>query len=254
MTEESIEIVPEVVEEQKPGNIWCPNKGHQKNTEVCKECENKLECESYSKFLGIDRHGVAGALDGEITRLKTSVFDTYYELGQTLRKIREGMYYKELGYDSLDDYADKRHGFRYRKASYLIAIIENCEAAGIPKEDVRGITWSKMKEIPELTEDNRAEWLKKASELTVEELKAEVKKSKGEEPSEKKISMVFALSQEQKDVIDSALEIAAKLSGSNIKSYHLEILAQEFLSTYGDDDASANRFKDAHGGGEDENG
>ena len=251
MVEDNSEMVPEAVEEEeKQGTIWCPNKGHQKNTGVCKECESRLECVPYCEFRGIDRHGVAEALDVEISRLKTSVFDTYYELGQTLRKIRDGAFYKELGYGSLDDYADKKHGFRYRKAAYLIAIIENCEAAGIPKEDVRGIDWSKMKEIiPTLTEENRAEWLKKAATLSVKDLHEEVKKSMGEEPGEKKISIVFALSKEQKDLVDSALEIAAKLSGSSVKSFHLEILAQEFLATYNDNDSSAERFKNAHGGG-----
>lgn len=240
-------VFPEVVNDDgKKHTVWCPDKGHQKDVVVCEKCENKAKCPSYAEFLGIDRVEHAKELDAKIENLRFAVFDTYFELGETLLAIREGIYYKELGFDSLDDYAATRHGFRYRKASYLIAIVENCGAAGIPKEDVIGIEWSKMKELPDLTEDNRAEWLKKAAELSVEELKAEVKKSKGEKAPEKKITMTFSFSEGQKELIDRALNVAAKVSGSDVKSYHLQIMAEEFLATYGDDSASTERFKSKH--------
>jgi len=235
-------------EKQKVEVIWCSEKEHWKSVEVCMSCPDKLKCE---KPFGVDRQTQAEGLDNEIERLKTAIFDNYYGLGQVLREVREGAYYKELGYTSMDEYAEERHGFHYRKAAYLIAIVENCEAAEIKKEDVRGIEWSKMKELPALTEDNRAEWLKKAADLSVEELKAEVKKSKGEEPGKEKIFIGFSFDAAQKEVVDRALELVAKMTGSDVRSYHLQILAEEFISTYGPlDQASINRFENLYGSGE----
>lgn len=130
-------------ETEKENNklIWCPKKECRIHREVCQACSDNASCPEYAKLSGENRHKRAEALDQEIESLKTSIFNSYFELGEMLKEIREGMYYKELGYQSLDEYADARHGFKYRKASYLIAIVENCEAAGLIKEDVRGIEW-----------------------------------------------------------------------------------------------------------------
>lgn len=256
MTEETGAMVPEVVEgnesEKTNSSVWCKENGHQKDSDVCAVCEQRAGCEEYAKFLGIDRQARALVLDTDIEILKISIFDTYYQLGESLREMRDGIYYRELGYDSLDEYAEAKHEFRYRKAAYLISIVENCEAAGVMKDDVRGIEWSKMKELPDLTEDNRADWLKKAAKLSVEELKAEVKKSKGQEPKEKKLHMAFAFDEAQKELVDRALNLAAKLTGSKIKSFHLQVMAEEFIATYeSEDEASMARFNDIYGGGED---
>ena len=243
-------VEAEVVDvlEEKDGQVWCPEKEQWKSMEVCQACPDRLKC---ARPPGVDRQAQAKDLDMEIERLKTAIFDNYYDLGQTLREVREGVYYKELGYESMNEYADQKHGFRYRKAAYLIAIVENCEAAGIEKEDVRGIEWSKMKELPELTEENRAGWLKKASDLSVDELKAEVKKSNGEEPREEKIFMGFSFDVAQKEVVDRAFELATLMTGSDVRSYHLQILAEEFISTYGPlDQAATDRFRNLYGSAE----
>lgn len=227
--------------------VWCPEKDCWMQEKVCNQCANSMLCPEYAKLTGQERGGRAKELDAEVERLKALVFDNYFSLGRALKEINERMYYKELGFNSLDEYAEVRHGFHYRKAAYLIAIVANCEAAGLGKEDVRGITWSQMKELPELNEDNRSEWLKKAAELSVEDLKAEVKKSKGEEPKEKKVFITFALSEQQKELVDKSLSLAEKLTDSTVKSYHLQVLAEEFIATYGVDEASAERFNQKHG-------
>lgn len=256
--ENSETLIPEVVGDgnentEKADYAWCPKKECRVQFELCEKCQDKITCLEHIRLSGEDRHGRAEQLDKQIESLKVSIFDTYFGLGQTLKEVREGMYYKELGYETLDEYADDRHGFKYRKAAYLISIVENCEAAGLTKEDVRGIEWGKMKELPALTEENRAEWLKKAAEMSVEDLKAEVKKSKGEDPPEKKITMTFSFAEGQKELVESALDLAAKLTGSEVKSFHLQVLAEEFVATYGSaDKAAVARFNNLYmdGGGE----
>ena len=236
----------------KSPQLWCPKKDCWIKKEICEACSDNVECPEYVRHFGTDRRERAEVLDKEISTLKVSIFDSYFFLGQMLREVREYMYYKELGYQSLDEYADARHGFKYRKASYLIAIVENCEAAGLTKENVRGIEWSKMKELPELTEDNRAEWLKKAAEMSVEDLRDEVKKSRGEDPPEKKFTMTFSFAEGQKELVESALDLAAKLTGSEVKSFHLQVLAEEFVATYGSaDQAAVARFNNLYMGGAD---
>lgn len=191
----------------------------------------------------------ARELDSRVVELKNIVYDTYFELGQVLRDIKAGMYYKELGFDSLATYAEVKHGFRERKAHYLIAIVENCEAAGLTKEDVRGIEWSKMKELPQLTKENRAEWLQRAKSLSVEELRAKVKESKGEPLEAKRFYMGFSFEASQKEIVERALEVAAKLTGSEVRSYHLQVIAEEFLATYEAlDQVAVRRFQNMWGG------
>jgi hypothetical protein len=241
-------LVPDVVDDnEKADYAWCPKKECRVQSELCEKCDDKVTCPEHIRLSGENRHERAEQLDNEIEELKVSVCDSYFVLGRLLKAVRDGMYFKELGYSNLDEYADDRHGFKYRKASYLIAIVENCEAANLTKEDVRGIEWSKFKELPELTEENREGWLKKAAELSVEDLKAEVKKSKGEDPPEKKITMTFSFAEGQKELVESALDLAAKLTGSQVKSFHLQVLAEEFVATYGSaDQAAVARFNNLY--------
>lgn len=237
--------------------IWCPKHKQQKAIEVCRKCEDRDTCEEYQKkdLAVVAMSEKALALDEKVEDMKNRIFDTYFDLGQVLREIRDGMLYKEFGYEDLEEYAQKRHGFSYRKAAYLIAIVENCEKAGLSKDEVRGIEWSKMACLPSLTDENRAKWLAKAKEMSVEELKNEVKKSRGEDETEEKKFISFSLSLAQKEVVDRALELAAKLTGSEVKSFHLEVLAMEFVGTYGAmDEAAVVRFKNVYGTEEEESG
>ena len=78
-----------------------------------------------------------------------------------------------------------------------------------------------------------------------------MKKSKVEEHKGEKIFMGFSFDAAQKEVVDQALLIAEKMSGSDVRSYHLQILAEEFIATYGPmDEASINRFENLYGSGE----
>ncbi|MCK5604855.1 hypothetical protein KAR91_23395 [Candidatus Pacearchaeota archaeon] len=190
----------------------------------------------------------AVALDDKVEELKNTIFDTYFDLGLALKVMNDESLYREFGYESLEDYAQQRHGFKYRKAAYLIAIVENCWKAQLRREDIRGIEWSKMACLPELTDENRQEWLGKAKDMTVEQLKNEVKKDRGGGESEEKIFLSFSLGAPAKEVVDRALDLAAQLTGSKVKSFHLEVLAQEFIGTYEKmDDASVTRFQSIYG-------
>ena len=196
---------------------------------------------------GVDRKK-AIVLDGKVEDMKNVVFDTYFDLGIVLKEIRDEGLYREFGYEDLEEYSQKRHGFKYRKAAYLIAIVENCEKVGLSKKDVRGIEWSKMACLPQLTDENRGEWLSKAKEMTVEELKKEAREERGDDEIEEKKFLSFSLSAGQKDLIDRALDLAAKLTGSDVKSYHLEVMAQEFVGTYESmDEAALARFESVYG-------
>lgn len=231
-------------------HIWCPKIEGQKNIQVCARCKEKDTCEEYqnhSQVVVRDKKK-AIVLDEQIEAMKNTIFDTYFDLGLALKEMRDQRLFREFGYKNLEDYAQQRHGFMYRKAAYLIAIVENCDKAGLKRQDVRGIEWSKMACLPELTDKNRQKWLSKAKDMSVEALKTEVKKDKGEKPTEEKKFLSFALSESQKGVVDMAFDLAAKLTDSKVKSYHLQVLAEEFIATYGTmDDASVARFQSVYG-------
>ena len=175
--------------------IWCERDQSRKAIEVCQSCEDRDNCREYQKNLLLvkgDREK-AVVLDEKVMDMKNAIFDTYFDLGLVLKEIRDEGLYRDFGYKDLENYAQKRHGFRKRKAAYLIAIVENCEKAGLGKEDVRGIEWSKMACLPQLTDENRQEWLEKARELTVEELKREVQKDKGEVVSDEEKKFILEI-------------------------------------------------------------
>lgn len=237
---------------QKRTYIWCEEEKLRRSLDYCSSrCVKQYECDEYLKnraSMGDDRRRKAEELDNKVGEMKNSIFDTYFDMGLALKEIRDEGLYKELGYESLEKYVEDRHRFKYRKAAYLISIVENCQLAGIEKEDIRGVEWSKMKEItPVLTDENRGEWLLKARDMSVEQLRKAVKEAQGEQDYEEKYYLGFSLSPGQKEVVDRALEIAGLLAGSDVKSYQLEIMAQEFIGTYGAmDEMSVKRFKNLY--------
>ena len=237
--------------------VQCEKHEDRRHIDQCRGCDT--QCKTYwdqTVTLVPGKKQLAEDLDGQLETMRKGICETYYDMGEVLKQIRDEELFRVFGFKDLEEYAQKRHGFKYRKAAYLIAIVENCLAAGIPKEDIQGIEWSKMKELPVLTDENRKDWLIKARDMSVEELRHEVKKHReggngGDGEFEEKKSITFSLAPGQKQVVDKALELAARLTGSEVKSFHLQVLAEEFVGTYGSEDqASVDRFRNVYGEGQ----
>ncbi|MEW6613909.1 MAG: hypothetical protein AB1401_00335 [Thermodesulfobacteriota bacterium] len=180
--------------------------------------------------------------------------DSYYELAMILREIEKEQYYMNWGYSGFVEYVKECLGFKERKARYLIAIADMCQRYNITKDERIGIEWSKLKELPGvINEENKEEWLGKARESTTTNLQDEVRKARGISPGEMKSFITFSLAEGQKLVVESALDLAGKLTGSEVRSYLLEVICQEFVGTYMNmDELAIKAFERSHGLQEDE--
>ena len=135
------------------------------------------------------------------------------------------------------------YGFAYRKAMYLISIAETLLNAEIPFEKVKGISWSKLKEVAKvLTAENVDEWVAKIKgppELTflqINELvkefmegsldKNEVPESAGTEVS----TLSFKLHKDQRENIEVAIAKAKLEAETEYAAVALDAICMNYNS------------------------
>lgn len=132
----------------------------------------------------------------------------------------------------------------YRKAMYLISIYVGIIEANIPWEKVSGVGWTKLKDLVSiLTQDNVDEWVTKAKNSNYHTLVAEIaayKKSlngdatQAPAPVDSVVStLTFKVHDDQKDVINAALEKAMKAGSTDVKTVALEYMAHDYLASSG---------------------
>ena len=157
----------------------------------------------------------------------------FVELGRYLCEVRAGQYWRLENLKSFDEYLACKFPESRRKAYYLMSIHEQ-----LPKQvrkELKQVGWSKAAELAKLARRDPegfdcANWLHKAREMPVQQFKDEVEKYlTGEsEPSE---LIYFKIYRSQLPVIEEALEIAARMLGSDkSRGYCLEMIAADFLA------------------------
>jgi hypothetical protein len=120
-----------------------------------------------------------------------------------------------------------------RKAYYLMSIHEQ-----LPKQmrkELKQVGWSKAAELAKVARRDRegfdcANWLHKAKELPIQEFKDQVDQylTGQSEPSD---LIYFKVYRSQLPVIEEALEIAARMLGSDkSRGYCLEMICADFLA------------------------
>src|SRR5450756_2906134 len=134
---------------------------------------------------------------------------------------------------SFDDYLARRFPESRRKAYYLMSIHEQ-----LPRQvrnELKQVGWSKAAELAKVArregeQFKSADWLHKAQSMPHQQFKEEVEKYlTGEsEPSE---LIYFKVYKSQVPVIEQALEIAARMLGSDkSRGYCLEMICADFLA------------------------
>ncbi len=157
----------------------------------------------------------------------------FVELGRYLCEVRAGQYWRLENLASFDDYLARRFPQSRRKAYYLMSIHEN-----LPKPvrtQLKQLGWAKAAELAKVARREReqfksATWLHKAQSMPKQEFKDEVDKylTGASEPSE---VIYFKLYRSQVPVIEQALEIAARMLGSDrSRGYCLEMICADFLA------------------------
>lgn len=166
-----------------------------------------------------------------ILRLKGHLDTCYYQLGGLLREVFHQQYYLDLGFDHFEEYLRVNLEFGLRKAFYLMSIWERTRELNIPKEKLRRIGWTKMKEVVRVaTPEDLVVWLARAEEMTVQELQDLIAQKKTYNEAPKPFTLYFY--QAQREVFERALEIAYLMTGSENRGYQAEMIAAEFLATY----------------------
>ncbi len=157
----------------------------------------------------------------------------FVELGRYLCEVRSGQYWRLEKLASFDDYLQRRFPESRRKAYYLMSIHEQ-----LPRQvrsELKQIGWSKSAELAKVARREReqfksATWLQKARELPKQQFKDEVEKylTGASETSE---LVYFKLYKSQLPVIEQALEMAARMLGSDrSRGFCLEMICADFLS------------------------
>jgi hypothetical protein len=146
-------------------------------------------------------------------------------------------------FKNFKEYVEQSFGIQYRKAMYWLGIYTGLMEKNIPWEKVKGLGWTKLKEIiPILNDSNIEEWVEKAKSMTVVQLMEEVRAYKASlsVPAEdmkeyeggetKKVSTLsFKVHEDQKETIMMALEKAKEASGTEFNAVALEMIALEYI-------------------------
>ena len=163
----------------------------------------------------------------------------FVELGRYLCEVRAGQYWRLENLTSFNDYLTAKFPESRRKAFYLMSIHEHLPSA--LRKELKQVGWSKAAELAKIARRDgqdfkSANWLHRAKELPTQQFKDEVEKYlTGEsEPSE---VIYFKVYRSQAPVIEQALEIAARMLGSDkSRGYCLEMICADFLAGAAGDD------------------
>ena len=160
----------------------------------------------------------------------------FVELGRYLCEVRAGQYWRLENLASFDDFLQRRFPESRRKAYYLMSIHEQ-----LPRQlrsELKQVGWSKAAELAKVARRDQehfesATWLHKAREMPKQQFKDEVEKylTGAAEPSE---LIYFKLYRSQVPVIEQALEVVARMLGSDrSRGYCLEMICADFLAGVG---------------------
>ena len=160
--------------------------------------------------------------------------DTHFvELGRYLCEVRAGQYWRVEKLKSFDEFLTRRFPESRRKAYYLMSIHEQLPRPA--RAELKEVGWSKAAELAKVARRDRehfdcANWLHKAKTTATQPFKEEVEKYLTGE-SEASELIYFKVYKSQAPVIEQALEIAARMLGSDrSRGYCLEMICADFLA------------------------
>lgn len=175
--------------------------------------------------------------------------------GELLYEVTENGYWRDWTFTDEDgaertfltpeEYFQEEVGMSRRTAYYIISIYRKFVVELELDEDLlKGMEWSKAKEVVSLIEaDNAKEIFDKISGMSVSQVKKWVKEEKSGATSTAGASGTssaatgttqtksFKLSDEQVETLESALEIAEKITGSDKPAANLDAICTEYISS-----------------------
>lgn len=185
----------------------------------------------------------AGELIAKAMFIKDDIEGKFWELGEVLYIIFKKQYYVDAGYHDWREFCDGVLDIKWRTATYLKDIYGKFSPLDVEEAARKGIGWTKLKELlPIVNASNVDYWLDvaKGKKVSVQVLNSMVKFALGritkEEADKVPQVVAFRLYKEQMENVERALEISRRLTGSDSRSYQLEMICAEFRATYESDD------------------
>jgi hypothetical protein len=182
--------------------------------------------------------------------IKDDIEGKFWELGEVLFVIFNKGYYVDAGYHDWREFCNSVLDIKWRTATYLKDIYARFSPLDVEEAERKGIGWTKLKELlPVVNASNVVYWLGVAKEkkVSVQVLNSMVKYALGKITKEEadKVPQVvaFRLYEEQVQNVERALEISRRLTGSDSRSYQLEMIAAEFRATYDVSDMDFSKTK-----------
>jgi hypothetical protein len=158
----------------------------------------------------------------------------FVDLGRYLCEVRAGQYWRLEKLYSFDEFLERRFPASRRKAYYLMSIHEK-----LPRQmhkALREIGCSKARELAKLAQRqgqafNCAQWLHMARELPFDRFQQEIERALNGPEAEPWDLVYFKLYKSQIPVIEQALDVAARMLGSDrSRGYCLEMICADFLA------------------------
>jgi hypothetical protein len=165
--------------------------------------------------------------------LAQAIETDYFRLGGVLDLIYRESWFE--GFDTFDDFVRERFGFEKRKADYLRRIYNSLVANAIPWEKVKGLSWTKLKDIAHLlTQENVDEWVAKVGPLSYKEMMALLKqdgsgKANTQATTDETVKMKFVLHKDQLEVVTNALSKGKAEAGTEFDSVALVAICTGYL-------------------------
>ena len=157
----------------------------------------------------------------------------FVELGRYLSEVRAGQYWRLENMKSFDEYLARKFPESRRKAYYLMSIHEQLPKS--VRKELKQVGWSKAAELAKVARRDGehfdcATWLHNAQQMPKQQFKDEVDKYLTGE-SEASELIYFKVYRSQLPVIEQALEMAARMLGSDrSRGYCLEMICADFLA------------------------
>jgi len=214
-----------------------------------------MATDSNLKVVGdVDEHGGEvpyAEIRSQVIKLKEEMDRSRWQLAECLYRVHDENIFQRWGYNNFEQYIENEVQMNVRTSQYLVAMYNWFVAYLGPKvkkkgkkvyeqmiSDVKEIGWTKARYLVGVVEeDNVMEWLEKAKELTGVELQMEAKRllveEAGGDPKKVKDSKSFTatMMDDQRMIVDQAIELASKTAESKKKGHLLSLICQDYVAT-----------------------
>jgi hypothetical protein len=176
-----------------------------------------------------------------VPKLLNAADENYFRLGGYLWTISANRYYKTVGFKNFNEFVETV-GLKRRKAQYWMQIYDDLIESGVPWAKVKDVGWTKLRGLADiLTVENADEWVQRALNSTVLQLREAIAKAKagslptsGIGPTDDEKSNVTAFTvkvyPDQKQSIKEAVAKARAEANTDYDGVALEAICMNYLA------------------------